>query len=572
MTLDSFTRPRNHFLQEPSAGTIKGVREQVLQASLYVVAVISTVVYFVLAFILIRQQIYWAPAIFSFLLVFLLAITFIQRLPYQVRVSGLAIYLFILGQSLLVLLGLNPVALILWLLLIQITHLFWGTNLSLSAFVLAVISMAAALMLHNSLWIVRFGIVPVPTPIPAAAGTGLVFLLANGFLFIAFRIVLNHLEHSLSSERSLSATLLEERTNLEKRVQERTEQLHRQTNLMEASGQVAHKISLENNREELFRATMDLIRERFGFYHAGIFLMDENDEYAVLVSVSSQAGQVMLDQDHKLKKGQEGIVGFVVARGEPRIALDVGQDAVHFKNPHLPLTRSEMALPIKIGERVLGALDIQSTAAEAFTEIDIQSLQIIADQLAVAIEKIHLFEQLQHTISELELNFTRRTRQTWNTYLRSVRQSRGYRIIPAKNTVEEILPNESLQENQTHPQPNLHPVEVPIAVRNQTVGVLNLSFTTPDIPADVLKLIETAASRIGLALENARLLEELQIRAEREHLVSDISTQIRSSTDIDQILRVTAQQLGQNLGMSEVVVQILPTENKSDPSESREVV
>jgi GAF domain-containing protein len=147
--------------------------------------------------------------------------------------------------------------------------------------------------------------------------------------------------------------------------------------------------------DHLLDETMSLISKQFGFYHAGIFLLDERDEYAVLQAASSEGGRRMLERGHKLRVGEVGIVGYVASTGEPRVALDVGEDTAHFAHPDLPNTRSEMALPLKVQDRVIGVLDVQSTQEAAFSEDDVAVLQTMADQLATAIANARLFEQVQ---------------------------------------------------------------------------------------------------------------------------------------------------------------------------------
>ena len=103
------------------------------------------------------------------------------------------------------------------------------------------------------------------------------------------------------------------------------------------------------NLNEVFPAATELISQRFGFYHVGIFLIDQNREYAILQAANSEGGKRMLQRSHRLKLGT-GVVGFCAQMGQHRIALDVGADAVYFNNPDLPETRSEVALPMKIAE------------------------------------------------------------------------------------------------------------------------------------------------------------------------------------------------------------------------------
>ena len=187
---------------------------------------------------------------------------------------------------------------------------------------------------------------------------------------------------------------------LELQVATRTAELGRRTTQLQVAAEVARDATTAHDLDELLSRSVNLVARRFGFYHAGIFLTDERDEYAAPRAATGEAGRQMLDHGHRLKVGEEGIVGHVCASGEPRISLDVGTDAIHFDNPWLPDTRSEMALPMRVGGRIIGALDVQSSQEAAFDQDDVEILQILADQLAVAIERTRLFEQVQATLEE----------------------------------------------------------------------------------------------------------------------------------------------------------------------------
>jgi len=187
---------------------------------------------------------------------------------------------------------------------------------------------------------------------------------------------------------------------LEQQVMARTVQLARRSAQLRVAAEVARDATTAHSLDDLLDNAVNLVRDRFGFYHAGIFITDQRGEYAVLRSATGEAGRQMLEHEHRLKVGQVGIVGHVCASGEPRIALDTGADAVYFDNPFLPDTRSEMALPMRAGGRVIGALDVQSTDEVAFDQDDVEIMQVMADQLAVAIERTRLFEQVQATLEE----------------------------------------------------------------------------------------------------------------------------------------------------------------------------
>ncbi len=196
---------------------------------------------------------------------------------------------------------------------------------------------------------------------------------------------------------------------LENRVRERTLQLAEQNEALQLRSRqlqtvadVARNIVSTRQVDSLLDLVTRLVSDRFGFYHAGIFLLDEAGEFAELRASNSPGGQKMLDRHHKLRVGQVGIVGYVTGTGEPRIATDVGADAVFFNNPDLPVTRSEMALPLKLGDLIIGALDVQSIEPDAFSQEDVALFTTLADQISVAIENANAYEISQQTVEEMK--------------------------------------------------------------------------------------------------------------------------------------------------------------------------
>ncbi len=348
---------------------------------------------------------------------------------------------------------------------------------------------------------------------------------------------------------SMAAELQQMYTGLERLVAQRTAELARRTAQLEAASQVARRAAEIRDLDTLLNETVRLISDRFGFYHAGIFLVDDLKEYAVLRAASSEGGQRMLARGHKLAVGRVGIVGYVAGTGRPRIALDVGADAVFFDNPDLPLTRSEMALPLKIGEEVIGVLDVQSVEPEAFTEEDIAVLQTLADQVALAIQNARLLEESEQRLRELEAVYGERARRAWQEV--TTRRSPGYRY-----TRVEVEP---LPGPMTAPAEltDGHQLTIPLRLWGQTVGTITLR-RDPDMPpwtAEERRLAEDLGDQISLALESARLMEETRRHAERDRLIAEITARVRASMDPETILRTAARELGTALGVDRVLVQ-----------------
>jgi len=179
------------------------------------------------------------------------------------------------------------------------------------------------------------------------------------------------------------------------------ESMRRKARLLEAGARVSRGITSILDLDALLKTTVDMICDEFGFYYAGVFLVDETGQWAVLRAGRGEAGAAMLKENFKLKVGESSTVGMAIDMRQARIALDVGDDPVHFQNPHLPYTRSEMALPLMAGRKVIGALTVQSTEEAAFSDDDVAALQMMADQLAVAIDNARLVRDLDRAHQEL---------------------------------------------------------------------------------------------------------------------------------------------------------------------------
>ncbi len=169
----------------------------------------------------------------------------------------------------------------------------------------------------------------------------------------------------------------------------------RRAALLQAAAQVAKNITTLRSLDQLLPASVDIICDAYNFYYAGVFLLDDSRHWAILRAGRGEAGRNMIEAGHKLEVGGQSMIGASIAWREARIALDVGEEAVFFKNPHLPETRSEMALPLIVGENTFGAVTVQSTEESAFSAEDISSLMAMADQLAIAIHNAALLRELE---------------------------------------------------------------------------------------------------------------------------------------------------------------------------------
>ncbi len=208
--------------------------------------------------------------------------------------------------------------------------------------------------------------------------------------------------------------------------------LQKRARQFQIAAEIARDASSALEPDQILSRATELVDERFGFYHTGIFLVDKPGGYAVLKATSSAAvSRSLLESGHRLRVGGTSMVGYVTQEGRPRVVQDVTTDAIHFKNPQLPQTRSEMTLPLKVGEQVIGALDVQSNQAEVFTKEDISILQTLADLLAIAIDKARLHEQIQQHAANLEQSVAQRTEELEHerAQLRAILDSMGEGLI-----------------------------------------------------------------------------------------------------------------------------------------------
>jgi GAF domain-containing protein len=397
-----------------------------------------------------------------------------------------------------------------------------------------------------------------------------------GIIHLLIQRLNENIERARASEeiqKRENAQLNELQASLEQRVSERTVELQqanqineRRARQFQAVAEVTKVISSIQNLETLLPKISEVISEQFNIYHTGIFLLDNQKQYAVLRAANSFGGRKMLERGHKLLVGQTGIVGFVTATGQPRIALDVGADAVFFNNPDLPNTHSEMALPLRYAGEIIGALDVQSTEPNAFTQDDVEVLFTLADQVAVAINNATTIEEARNALAEAQIAIRKSTLEAWQV-LRPKNLSVGMELKEsAIKHMDSPLQGEHIQEALskgvtvfTNGNEKESKLAIPLRLRGQVVGIVNINTRNQhELSQDDVEIAESIAERLSLAIENATLLQAAQYRADLERVTTDITSRISSSTRFETILQTAAQELSKALGGSDVLVQIEP--------------
>ena len=457
----------------------------------------------------------------------LLLVTWSPRFPYTLRAGIFLLLLFFAGFSSLLDYGSGESS-VLFLGFIVMTGLLLSTRsavyyaLGLSVLSLILFGRQGSSILE---WVRDIGI----------------FLIIGSSITIGLRTALQDFIKTQEAAQQILNTLRQERAQLEERVEERTAVLRQRTEQLRATSYIARKTAELQELEPLLTTVAKLVSDQFGFYHAGIFLLNSAGNQAILQAASSEGGQRMLEQGHALPVGTQNLVGYVVTQKKPRIAMDVGEDAVFFNNPDLPMTRSQVALPLLVRDKVLGVLDIQSDKPQAFSSDDIDTLQTLADQIAIAIENARLMDETQSAMTQLEALTSLRTREAWSQKLQD--GNRVFTFTPLGLRAEKVV------------QPAQRTVSVPIILRGQKIGTISIARKGEATWSQADRaMIEEVAAQVGLAVDNIRLLEEATQRARQEQTIGKLAARFSQSLDLDTLLQTAARELGQLPDVSEISV------------------
>lgn len=320
--------------------------------------------------------------------------------------------------------------------------------------------------------------------------------------------------------------------NLEKRVDDRTKQLR----LSNEVGRIASTIL---DPEIVIAKVVELITQSFDYYYTAIFIVNSNGRWAELKDASGSAGAILKARRHRLQVGSSSLVGAAISTLEPQVALDVGASAVRFNNPLLPNTRSEIAIPLMMGDRVIGALDVQSTREADFKPDTIVTLQSMANQVAIAFENARLFKEMDQTVEELRLINRQYVVSAWSDKLKG-------------NTLEYSTRTPSSGETA---EAEFKEIEINLNLRDEKIGQIRLE-TAGDWSQEDQAWVEALATQVAISLENARLVEESQQSALRERLSASIVQKLWSSNSIDSILQTAVRELGRALEASEVAIEL----------------
>jgi GAF domain-containing protein len=528
------------------------LRERILQMILLIFAFLGLPAVTLASADYLQQQSYLFPAVyFGVYLLFVLMLLY-REIPYRVRGYTMVSVVYMLAVS----------------------ELFESGQLGeVRMFLIAFVTLTAVLFSYrNVIAAIALGLLTImsagfyasvtPQPIGAMAGlntgtgwatSSAVFLMIATTIAGSIAMIISGLEKNLLRQAVLTRSLEQERMNLEDRIRERTEDMTRRIVQLRTAADISRTISELSSPDELLQQVADIVKERFRLYYVGVFLLDTRREFAVLKAGTGQAGKQMVASGHQLPVRGNSMIGWSISNRLPRVAMDTGSEAVRFNNPLLPLTRSELALPIIVHDEILGAISVQSEKSNAFDENDIAILQSIADSLAVARENDRLYNETRRSLEEIRALNREYLQRAW------AETSESYGELTY--TFENATLAGKDQPGKT--------VQVPLVVRDEVIGYIELEMDHELLSEDDLSFVENVTTQTAIALENARLLHETERRAIQERKLNELASRFSKALSIEEILRAAALEFGQLPTVTEVSIQVRPTETKKNTEHVR---
>ena len=362
----------------------------------------------------------------------------------------------------------------------------------------------------------------------------------------------------------LARTFVETREQVRLNVEDLQLRINERFRDIEAMREVSYFAASQHDLQFLMNRVVTLIADKFdNIYHAQIFLLNTELTYAVLRASTGEAGQQLLARGHRLAVGSVSVIGQVTSTGETVNARDITSSEVHRGNEFLPDTRAEVAIPLFFGDRIIGALDVQSKQSDTFTEDQVKVLQILATQIAVAIENARLYQESTQRLQEMNVINRQAVSRAWTEYMDARRQTRIESHAGTKTTTDlDTLRDEAIQTAQPAigdvSERGTVPVAVPIILREEVLGAVEWEIPMEQFSNDKIQLGQELVARLAISLDNARLFQESQRATNRERLVNEIASRLSAQTDISQILQTAVREVGQALRAPQVSIQFQP--------------
>jgi len=457
------------------------------------------------------------------------------RFSYNIRMSVFLIGIYVLGIGELITHGVLGDSLIFFFALIVFATILISPRIGIAATVINMLTFALFAFLFLSERITPLN--PSASPSQLAdwfSAIGVITMFGVVVILGFQRLELEFTEAQKQIDATLN-TLKVERDNLENKVEERTQQLRK-------INEIGRFVAAILDPDELLPRALELIEVEFKFYYAAFFLVNLTGQFAELKAATGEAGRVLRENKHRLDIQGNSMVARAIQTREGQLSLGSKSEQIRLDNPLLPYTRSQIVLPLIVGNVILGALEIHSSQENAFQQADLNTFQNMANEIAIALENARLFQEAGQSLAEMRATQRQYLQGAWQTLTNE--QDLSYAI------------------GEKYPTPG-NEMEVPLALRDQVIGQLQLVSASEWTP-EQKSLVEAIVMQAALALENARLVEESQSIAAKEKLANEIISKVWASTSMEGILQTAVRELGRSLEAAEVEIEITMDQRNDD--------
>ncbi|MDK1027992.1 MAG: GAF domain-containing protein [Anaerolineae bacterium] len=480
-----------------------------------------------------------------------LVFSIIINIPYKLKATLFVSLPLIIGVGDLLETGIRGDGLFFLLAFVTLSALLIGTRAGWTAIILSEIVIIGMGFLQLNNYLSLADKLMVEGTILDWVGAGSIHLLITLVVLLGISMMYEGFNKVKMRAESILATLHKSQTELENRVIERTKELTQRTNKLITSAFVARQTAEIKELEELLNSSVDLIAKQFNYYHVGIYLINERGDYAELQAASSESGKQLIEKGYRLGVGTQGIVGFVAAERKARISQETDKDPMILENLEFSRTRSEIAVPLIVRNKVIGVLDIHSSELEAFKYEDLDIYQTLADHMAVAIENARVIGETELVIKQLEKISGENIRKNWKVELETGKLAYQY----SNSGVRPIT--------KTKSQKGKNSVDVPLVLRGQKIGIISLhrksDFQKWTKEEEIIA--KEVADQAALALENIRHIERSRESTNRDKLISNATSKIRETLDLETVLKTTAREIQQAFNLQEAEVRLLQEDN-----------
>lgn len=478
----------------------------------------------------------------------LLAATLL-KVKYAVRVNTLLLTIFIIGANALLSWGPWADGSLFLLTVVILSTIFLDRHRDILFLVVSTLTIIAIALLHE------FDIVQTAANVPAIALSDwavyiIDFIVVGAILLTAASQFKKTLLHTIESMQSTVDESVSEKKQLENAARKHQVELETRMEQVRMSSNAIRSVANAENVIELLDTIAKLISEKFGYYHVGVFILDEQKRNAFAQASSSAIGAELLGRAFRLSPDKTDPLSSVVTANQPAVMSDA-EPKSFFRDANFPLTRSRMILPLAIRHDVIGLLDIHSDQSQAISTHDAEIMQTLADLTAISFENIRLITETKSLISQLEINTAIQTKRTW-TKLTS-KQKPAYQYTPAG--VRPIFsPDKRVEAGD---------LLVPLMLQGQKIGTIKLKRkgNASHWSEREQVLVEKIADQVALALENSRLVEEAQRNALQDQMIANISTQIRETLDIEAVIRTASTELRRVFDLKEAEIVVGPPQS-----------